>query len=397
MLIRIENISKHIIGIAVNSCSTTSLNSTISRHTSGIVRIGPKQSITIDEKRLNSGQISNLLHKNNIKTYRIRPEEPVELPELPEVTTDGLSVSGTFCTINGTIISGSGITEYGFVYAANTETPTLENHKQIVGTEQFIGSFEDSIYLDYELDELSLTSGSNPVWFAVYATNDAGTAYGSVIQSDPNPWLCLIEGTLITLSNGSKKKIENITYEDMLLVWNFDEARFDEARPIWIVKPFKSQRYSLIKFSDGSELGTINDGKGHRMFNVENGMFTNMMGDDTLIGSSTQTDKGNTIKVINKEIVDKEISFYNIISNVHMNVYANGILTSTGLNNIYPINNMKFVTDDIINTHDLDGIPYELIVGLRLAEQKTNIKEKVFRMMKQQLPFKHSDTKLAPL
>lgn len=300
------------------------------------------------------------------------------------VTTDELTVNNFMCHAYGTV-AGSGITEYGFVYAANTETPTTANHKQIVGSEQFNGSFDDTIDVGTELDGEDLTGGSNPVWFAAYATNGSTTVYGEVLQTDPNPWICLIEGTLVTLSNGTTKKIENVTYEDELSVWNFDEARLDKAKPVWMVKPFKAPRYSLIKFSNGLELGTIDDGKGHSVFNIEKGMFTHMMSENTPIGTSIYTKNGDIIQVISKEVVHEEISFYNVVTNVHMNVFTNNILTSTGLNNIYPIKDMKFTKVEVDKTNiDLSDIPKTFITGLRLNEQSVEFKEKVLRMINRQ-------------
>lgn len=309
-------------------------------------------------------------------------------PIVVEVTTDDLTVSSLNCHAYGTIVSGgSTVTEYGFVYAANTNVPTIENNKLVVGSEAFSGSFDDSVFLDLELDGVDLSSGDNPVWFAAYATNSNGTVYGDVLQTDPNPMLCLMEGTMVSLSRGRYKRIEDIIYKDNLLVWNFDKAKLDYAKPVWIMKPFKSSRYSLVKFSDGSELGTIDDGKGHSIFNLDKGMFTHMMSEDTPIGTTTYSKNGERIKVVNKKIINKETTFYNVVTNIHMNMFTNNILTSTGLNNIYPIDDMKFIKDNktnIENIKELQNIPDELFAGLRLAEQRTNVKAKVLRMIKNQ-------------
>ena len=43
---------------------------------------------------------------------------------------------------------------------------------------------------------------------------------------------CFIEGTQISLENGLTKNVEDITYDDELLVWNFDEGKFDIAKPV---------------------------------------------------------------------------------------------------------------------------------------------------------------------
>ena len=43
---------------------------------------------------------------------------------------------------------------------------------------------------------------------------------------------CLAEGTEITLADRTTKKIEDITYEDELLVWDFDNGSFATAK-LW--------------------------------------------------------------------------------------------------------------------------------------------------------------------
>lgn len=62
--------------------------------------------------------------------------------------------------------------------------------------------------------------------------------------------------------------------------------------------------------------------------------------------------------------------FYNIITYKHINIFANGILTSNSLNNIYPINNMKFIKDnrELRSIEEFDVSDY-VFEGLRLAEQ----------------------------
>ena len=198
-----------------------------------------------------------------------------------------------------------------------------------------------------------------------YATNATGTAYGEVIQFQT---MCLAEGTLITLADGNTKRIEDIEYSDLLLVWNFDESRFDEAHPLWIKKAETTSQYNLIEFGDGSFIKTIHD---HRIFNKEMGMFTYpMISEDAPIGTTTFTANGEEVTLAGKSFVNEKVDFYNIITDKHINLFANGILTSCRYNNIYPIVDMKFVKDDrepvLQSEFGLEDKYYE---GLRLAEQ----------------------------
>ena len=77
-------------------------------------------------------------------------------------------------------------------------------------------------------------------------------------------------------------------------------------------------------------------------------------------------EKNNT----SKEIINEEVEFYNIITNRHMNLFANTILTSCRYNNIYPIENMKFVKDARsivpLESYNVSETYYN---GLRLGEQ----------------------------
>ena len=130
-----------------------------------------------------------------------------------------------------------------------------------------------------------------------------------------NSWWtqCLVAGTLVTLANGTKKKIEDLTYEDNLLVWDFDNACMASAKPLWLQKEQKAERYNLLKFSDGNILKTINQ---HRILNIEKGKFTYPMTDETPIGTTTLNDKGEKVKLVSKEIIEEKVTYYNLITNI---------------------------------------------------------------------------------
>ena len=162
---------------------------------------------------------------------------------------------------------------------------------------------------------------------------------------------CFIEGTQITLADGTTKAIEDITYDDELLVWNFYDGKFDTAKPTWIKVEETAPRYDLVKFSDGREFGTVGAGgeKGyHRVFNKEAGAFTHIGTNATPIGTTTFADDGTNPTIISEEIIEKPVKYYNIITDKHYNIFANGILTSCRLSNKYHIEDMKYICEPII-------------------------------------------------
>lgn len=178
-------------------------------------------------------------------------------------------------------------------------------------------------------------------------------------------FFCLIEGTQITLADGSAKAIEDITYDDELLVWNFYAGRFDTAKPSWIKVEETAPRYNLVKFSNGSEVGFVGAGgeKGyHRIFNKEAGKFTytgNLK--ETPNGTTTFAQDGTFPTVVSQDIVEKEVKFYNVITDKHYNLFANGILTSCKLSNKYHIENMRYIGEKLISEEEEKSIWEEKI------------------------------------
>ena len=163
---------------------------------------------------------------------------------------------------------------------------------------------------------------------------------------------CLIEGTQITLADGTTKAIEDITYDDELLVWNFYAGRFDKAKPSWIKVAEVAPRYNLVKFSNGAEVGFVGAGgeKGyHRIFNKEEGAFTHTGCKDTPNGTTTFAQDKTFPTVVSQEVVEKEVKFYNVITDKHYNLFANGILTSCKLSNKYRIEDMRYIGERLIS------------------------------------------------
>ena len=163
---------------------------------------------------------------------------------------------------------------------------------------------------------------------------------------------CIIEGTQITLANGSTKAIEDITYDDELLVWNFYDGKFDKAKPSWIKVEETAPRYNLVKFSNGSEVGFVGPGGDigyHRVFNKEAKAFTHTGVKDTPNGTTTFAQDGTFPTVVSQEVVEKEVKFYNVITDKHYNIFANGILTSCKLSNKYHIENMRYIGEKLIS------------------------------------------------
>ena len=68
---------------------------------------------------------------------------------------------------------------------------------------------------------------------------------------------CLVKGTKILLANGKYKNIENITYEDLFALWDFEIGKITYEYPIWLEKKTVTNKYTKTTFSDGKNIKTV--------------------------------------------------------------------------------------------------------------------------------------------
>lgn len=295
---------------------------------------------------------------------------------LPTVATVSIIVPGSpnppYADVNFTgNVTNEGstpVTDRGFVWNTSPNATLGVNYGSVSTGTGGLG-----IFITNGEHVSPINSGPTTFYGRAYATNSVGTSYGSDITFQTE--ICLVEGTLITLADGTRKKIEDIDYSDQLLVWNFDEGHFDAAQPLWIKKAEVAYQYNLLEFSDGSTLKTINQ---HRIFNKELGMFTYPMTEDTPLGTTTFNVHGREVRLTGKRVVIEQVNYYNVITYRHMNLFADGILTSCRYNNIYPIVDMKFVKDDrVLVPQEQYGLEDRYYEGMRLAEQSIAVADTI--------------------
>lgn len=259
------------------------------------------------------GRISNM---DKTKIYSI------------QLTEDYYKNDITYLTYNGT----QWVTNDSLINIKNQTETSVDLYKGLTG-----GS-SDSLYTVIALEGTTQASVSDFTGFT-----------GTETMPD---YICLIEGTLVTLADGSTKPIEDITYDDELLVWNFYDGKFDKAKPCWVTKPQIAHEYNLCKFSNGVEIGFVGQGGDigyHRIYNDELKSFTHTGVKETPIGTHTFAQDGSKTTLIEQHIVTKPVRFYNVGTQKHINIFTNGILTSARLSNKYAIKDMKYVGEQLIS------------------------------------------------
>jgi hypothetical protein len=264
---------------------------------------------------------------------------------------------------------------------------------------------------DYDYDDTDSTGDLDIHSFNLYVGGDIGTfyvtpwmfAYDSILDDEvtfygPTKTVkitgsCFLKGTKITLADGSKKNVEDLTYDDDLLVWNFDEGKADTAKPAWLSVAQPSDKYSKVTFADGTVLDSTSPVLGHRIYSVDSNSFVSMMPSSTPSGMVTLKDDGSNTTLVSKERISatEDLNFYGVLTNIHLNCYANGILTSYPMNNIYPMSNMMYVKDarTARNKREFPSeVSNEMFTALRLSEQpKTDdLNARLKHMLRDQKP-----------
>ncbi len=188
---------------------------------------------------------------------------------------------------------------------------------------------------------------------------------------------CVVEGTKVLLANGKYKNIEDIRYDDLLLVWNYETGKITKEYPIWIEKKKQTDNYTKITFSDNSAIGVVG---GHAFFNADLKEFVNYEEKDKFkVGSNITkiaNNKLKNVKVKKIELINKEVNYYFVASTRYWNIITNDFITTDGytdITNLYPFDkNISWDNNRDIKKLDYkyleDVLPYYLFKGFRAEE-----------------------------
>lgn len=182
--------------------------------------------------------------------------------------------------------------------------------------------------------------------YFLYKVTGNGTISNMYAQS------CFVEGTLITLANGTQKKVEDIDYGDEVLCYDFNEGKQTTAPIEFVMKKMQSNFYYKVTLSDGTILKLVGaNGKSHRLYNATKQSF--IYPQDFEENDYTLKENGTLVTISLIEKIEEKVNFYNISSKDHINVYAENVLTSNRLNNRFEIKNNKFTDKKLMTDEEI--------------------------------------------
>lgn len=158
-----------------------------------------------------------------------------------------------------------------------------------------------------------------------------GKTYTMVLQLIHKADFCFASGTRILLSNGTYKNIDDLTYADKIMTWNFFESKY-EAESIAILVDHGKKKCEIMDlvFSDGTRLSVVGS---HGLFDYDLNDFVYLTPENCSRYINHRFVKNNSgktelVRLKSTNTYLKITHAYSLTSAHNYNAVANGILTS---------------------------------------------------------------------
>lgn len=206
-----------------------------------------------------------------------------------------------------------------------------------------------------------------------YYTDNAGETYYYYIQykfeAHTCPTSCITSDTLITLADGTQKRVDELTGEEELLVWNLETGKLDST-PIMFIDSEAGRECEVIRliFSDGTEVKVISE-HGFWDYDLNRYVYLDENAAD-YIGHTFAKQNGNVlgcVQLVDVVIENEYTMAYSPVTVGHLCYFVNGMLSMPGgvggLFNIFDVNAETM-------TYDFDAIQKDIeIYGLFTYEE----------------------------
>ena len=155
-----------------------------------------------------------------------------------------------------------------------------------------------------------------------------GTAKTFTIKSS-NGNGCVTGDTLVTLADGTQKRIDEVTFEDQLLVWDFYSGEYAVKPASYLVNHGYGQNMVIkLKFADGTVIKVVNE---HGFFDTNLNEFVIINDKNVMnyVGHQFAKEDGTTTVLVGCSAEEQYIEAYSILAAYHYNCYLDGMLSLT--------------------------------------------------------------------
>ena len=211
----------------------------------------------------------------------------------------------------------------GFSVSHTDTSITLTANNSITNS-QYIGQTEPTEYPGSLKSFLKIiyTDGTYDV-LSIYM-------YG-VGQYYPAP--CFLAGTKITLADGSQKPVEDIKYDDLLLVYDFRTGKIHKQFPFFLKQEHLCKSYLKFSLENGEEFNLVGE---HGIYDVKNKKlewittknYKNFdFSNNFEVWNLDENGSLVPLKIVSVERIYEEKPFYSLITSGTKTCFTNGILT----------------------------------------------------------------------
>jgi len=138
---------------------------------------------------------------------------------------------------------------------------------------------------------------------------------------------CFAAGTLITMADGSKKRIEDITLDDRIRTFDHEAGSLSSEGLYYIYKSIVKSNSFTLTFDSGATLEIVDC---HDLLEKESRKYVTISQNkaDSFVGKSFyNAELGIWDKLTKVTINNTPVEYYSIYSSYHINCIANGFLT----------------------------------------------------------------------
>lgn len=273
-------------------------------------------------------------------TYWSASEKTVKTVDLSSLYDSGAISSNVWtytCDDYTLTITGGAVHSDGSVI-----TPVIANNtlyfastNKAFGT----GTTSRSIILTYNFTDKNASTPWNrteTVTYSELSEYDYNSFKNDGKLEAPSSGGCLMPDTLVTLADGSQMRVDALTGNEEMLVWNLETGSYDTA-PIVFVDSEEEAEYEVVNlhFSDGSKVGVVYE---HGFFDLDLGkyVYLDAYNAESYIGHTfvTQGDiKAGTwnTATLTDVVIEKEVTkVYSPVTFSHLCYYTDGVLSMPG-------------------------------------------------------------------
>ena len=150
---------------------------------------------------------------------------------------------------------------------------------------------------------------------------------------------CLVEGTLITLADGTQKPVEDLKVGDMIMVFNHVSGKF-EAMPLIFnthadENEAKNRDVLYLQFSDGMEVKIV---ESHGFFDMTLMQYVYINYDNyqdfidhEFYALNSDGTSGENVELVKAFIKNEKVRIFCPVTYFHMNSFANGLLNTPNI------------------------------------------------------------------